>query len=303
MKAKISVGASAFAMGAYAGNPVPFEKVVARLGELGYDGLELPAIPGYGALETWPDSASRKRLMAMINAANLGISAFGAELSAAPFYSNDPDVRRQARRLFDDSLDLCVDCDIPLIRVDTLAEPPGPPGVSRADAWKRAVDALRADAESARRRGVIVAWEFEPGFMFNKPSEILGMVVEVNHPNFTVMFDFCHAQMVAANGARQPRPRETLAGGALELLKKLSGHVGSLHLIDSDNTLHDNLTSTHAPFGKGRLDFDSITKAILEAGYDDEWWPIDLCYWSNALEETAPTKVFMDKLVAKFGQT
>jgi sugar phosphate isomerase/epimerase len=288
-------------MGAYAGNPVPFEKVVARLGELGYDGLELPAIPGYGALETWPDSASRKRLMAMIKAANLGISAFGAELSAAPFYSNDPDVRRQARRLFDDSLDLCVDCDIPLIRVDTLAEPPGPPGVSRADAWKRAVDALRADAESACRRGVVVAWEFEPGFMFNKPSEILGMVAEVNHPNFTVMFDFCHAQMVAANGARQPRPRETLAGGALELLQKLSGHVGSLHLIDSDNTLHDNLTSTHAPFGTGVLDMDVLMEAARAAGYAGPWWTIDLCFCPRAWEELERSLGFVRDLLARHG--
>ena len=43
MTAKIPVGTSAFTMGAYAESSIPFEKVVTRLGELGYDGLELPA--------------------------------------------------------------------------------------------------------------------------------------------------------------------------------------------------------------------------------------------------------------------
>ncbi len=75
-----------------------------------------------------------------------------------------------------------------------------------------------------------------------------------------------------------------------------------IHFIDSDGTLHGEETSTHAPFGQGVLEFEPITKAILAAGYDDEWWPIDLCFWSNALEATGPAKAFMDTLAARFGQ-
>ena len=299
MRARISVGTSAFVMGSYARDPVPFAKVVARLSELGYDGLELPAVPGYGALQTWPDSASRRNLMAMLKAANLEISSYGADLSPSPFYSADPAVRKGARDLFHTAIDFCLDCSIPVIRVDTLAEPAGPPGVSLDDAWKRAVEAFRDHSEYAQGRGVVVAWEFEPGFMFNKPGEILRMVEEVGHTNFTVMFDFCHAHMVAANGARQAPPRETLPGGAIELLLKLSGRIGFVHLIDSDNTLHDNMTSTHAPFGAGVLDMDELMKAVGKAGYKGPWWTIDLCFWSRAWEELERSLVFVRDLLER----
>jgi sugar phosphate isomerase/epimerase len=116
------------------------------------------------------------------------------------------------------------------------------------------------------------------------------------------MFDSCHGYMCAVVGARQMGQKETLPGGVVQFIHMLTGKIGAVHFIDSDGTLHNNETSTHAPFGKGKLNFDEITKAFLDAGYDDDWWPIDLCFWSNALEETAPTKTFMDKLVSKYGQ-
>jgi sugar phosphate isomerase/epimerase len=145
-------------------------------------------------------------------------------------------------------------------------------------------------------------WEFEPGFLFNKPSEVVRMTYAVDHPNFTVMFDTCHAYMCGVVGSRQMGQKETLPGGVVQFAHMLTGKIGAVHFIDSDGTLHDNHTSTHAPFGKGKIDFNAATQAILDAGYDDEWWPIDLCFWSNALEATAPTKKFMDKLVAKYGK-
>ena len=121
MTAKVSVGTSAFAMGAYAASPIPFEKVVARLGELGYDGLELPAVRGSGALEDWPDAASRKKFMRLVGNHGLEISSYGADLSPSPFYSPDPAVRAAGQALFEKSVEFCADCRIPVIRVDTLA--------------------------------------------------------------------------------------------------------------------------------------------------------------------------------------
>lgn len=298
MTGKVSVGTSAFAMGAYAARPVPFEKVVARLGELGYDGLELPAIRGYGALDDLPDPASRGKLVKLLAGHGLTVSSYGADLGPGPFYSPDPAVRAAGQALFRRSVDLCADCRVPVIRVDTLAEPPTPPGVPAADAWGRAVDAFRRYADAAERQGVLVAWEFEPGFMFNRPGEIARMVAEVGHPNFTVLFDFCHAHMCAAVGARQPDPRETLAGGAAELARRLDGRIGFVHLIDSDNTLHDGFTSTHAPLGTGVLDIAALTRAVLAAGYRGPWWTVDLCFWPGAWDELERSLLFVRKLLA-----
>jgi sugar phosphate isomerase/epimerase len=300
MNAKISVGTSAFIMGAYAEHPIPFKKVVGRLADLGYDGLELPANKGYGSLEEWPDSAARKRLMRLIRGAGLEISSYGADLSPSPFYSNDQQVRKDSQTLFKECIDFCLDCDIPVIRVDTLASPPRPDNVSYIDAWQRAVETFHSYAEIASRHGIVVAWEFEPGFMFNKPGEIVSLVKEVDHPNFTVMFDFCHAHMCAAVGARQEHPRETLIGGAVELGQNLSGQIGFVHLIDSDSTLHDGITSTHAPFGTGVLDMEVLVKTMLDAGYKGPWWTIDLCFWPQAWQELEPSLVFVRDLLDSF---
>ena len=73
-------------------------------------------------------------------------------------------------------------------------------------------------AREAADKGVYVTWEFEPGFAFNKPSDIIRIADEVNDDNFGVQFDTCHAHMCAAVGARQPGQKETLPGGALELV-------------------------------------------------------------------------------------
>lgn len=300
MTAKISIGTSAFTMGVYEQNPIPFEQVVARLGELGYDGLELPANKGYGSLEDWPDTSSRRKLMQLVRGAGLEISSYGADLSPSPFYRDDPDVRVGARTIFEQSIQFCLDCEIGVIRVDTLADPPHPEGVSYEDAWQRAVETFRTYAEYAQQQGIVVAWEFEPGFMFNKPSEIIGLVKEVDHLNFTVMFDFCHAQMCAAVGARQRPPRETLPRGAAELGEQLAGHIGFVHLIDSDNTLHDGITSTHAPFGTGVLELPQLVQTMLDAGYQNQWWTIDLCFWPGAWEELEPSLDFVRDLLNDF---
>src|SRR5947208_3465223 len=128
------------------------------------------------------------------------------------------------------------------------------------------VETWRRCANDAAAAGVRVVWEFEPGFAFNKPSDIQRIVEEVGSENFSVMFDTCHAHMVAAVGARQPGRKETLPGGALELAQRLRGKIGHVHLIDSDGTLHDDETSTHAPIGEGVLDFGALLTELNRSG-------------------------------------
>jgi sugar phosphate isomerase/epimerase len=111
--------------------------------------------------------------------------------------------------------------------------------------------------------------------------------------------------MVAKIGARQPGRKETLPGGALDLLKMLKGKITHLHLIDSDDQCHkdangEDETSAHPPFGEGNLDFDKLTPELLACGVPNDWWPIDLCFWPDAWEATAKCKKFLDDLRVKF---
>jgi sugar phosphate isomerase/epimerase len=148
-----------------------------------------------------------------------------------------------------------------------------------------------------------VSWEFEPGFAFNKPSEIVNMIDAVRakgNKNFGAMYDTCHAYMCAKIGAKQPGAKETLAGGEIELLHKLKGKINHLHLIDSDGSLNEHQTSTHNPFGTGHLDFDKIIPELLNAGVPSDWWCIDLCFWPNAWDVTADSMKFLGAIKKKY---
>jgi sugar phosphate isomerase/epimerase len=94
--------------------------------------------------------------------------------------------------------------------------------------------------------------------------------------------------------------KETLPGGTLDLLQRLHGKVGHVHFIDSDNTLHNDETSTHAPFGQGVLNFDELIPEVLASGLPTNWWTIDLCFWPNAWEVTADAKAFLDRMARKY---
>ena len=57
-----------------------------------------------------------------------------------------------------------------------------------------------------------------------------------------------------------------------------------------------------ARFGEGVLDFDKIIPAILDAGYDSEWWVIDLCFWPEAWDVPEAAKSFLQPYIDKYGQ-
>jgi len=293
---KLSIGSWAYTFGPYEDNPVPFDTVVRRLGELGFDGIEIGAFKPHIFPDDYPMKSDRDKIKALIAVNGLEISGLAADFWGSPGPGTDEAQEDDAYfKLFKKNLQLCLDLGAPAIRVDTVSPPDGIEGVSRDTAWKRIVALWKRCAQVAEDFGVKMVWEFEPGFMFNKPSEIVKMVEDVDHPNFKVMFDTSHAHMCGVVGARQPGEKETLDGGVLEFIDMLKGKIGHVHLIDSDGTLHDDETSTHRPFGEGYVDFDKAIPAIVDAGYTGDWWTIDLCFWPEAWEVTENAKKFLAK--------
>ena len=304
MAKKLSIGSWAYTFGPYEDDPVPFDTVVKRLGELEFDGVEVGAFKPHIDINDYPMRSDRDKVKALIAENNLEISGLAADFWSHPGPGTDAAQEDDAYfKLFKRNLQLALDLGSPAIRVDTVDDPEkGVEGVDRRTAWNRIVSVWQRCAHVAEDHGVLLVWEFEPGFMFNKPSEIVAMVNEVNHPNFKVLFDTCHAQMCATVGARQPGNTETLGeNGVIELARQLKGQIGHFHLIDSDNTLHGDETSTHAPFGEGILKFDEIIPVIMEeTGYDGDWFSIDLCFWAGAWEVTENAKTFLAPYLEKY---
>jgi sugar phosphate isomerase/epimerase len=162
--------------------------------------------------------------------------------------------------------------------VDTVS-PPVPLSPEEYEArFARLAGTWHAAAEHAAQVGVRMVWEFEPGFWLNKPSEVVRLVEAVDHDSFKLLFDTSHAYMGAVVGSRQTGDRETLRGGVAEYGRMLGDKIGHLHLIDSDGSLHDNETSTHAAFGEGNIDFVPALRAIKPVVGQLEWWCVDFCF-------------------------
>lgn len=309
MAKRISIGTWAYSIGPYADSPVPFEEVVSKLHELGFDGLELGGFGVHPNPDLQKTPEERAAVRELWESRGMGCSGLAADLWSEKLITAPDDSSYMAT--FRKNLKFCNDLGIDVIRVDTTEdpgvlgkvgdEPDAPVKVPYEDALKRVCDTWRRCAQEAADAGVRVVWEFEPGFAFNKPSDIFRVLDGVGHDNFSTMFDTCHANMVAKHGARQPGERETLPGGIRELAERLKGKIGRVHLIDSDDSLHDNHTSTHPPFGEGNLDFDEFMPAIVAAGCPDDWWTIDLCFWPNAWDATARCKTAIDELAKKYG--
>jgi len=296
---RISIGTWAYSIGPYADNPVPWDEIVSKLAGLGFDGVELGGFGIHPNPDIMPDKESRAKCKQGVADAGLAFSGLAANLWGEKLINTADNSHYLSE--FRKNLEFCVDLGIPGIRVDCVQPPTIFAEVDENTARQRVVSTWKVCAREAADKGIYVTWEFEPGFAFNKPSDILRIVDEVNDDNFGVQFDTCHAHMVAAVGARQPGKKETLSGGALELAQKLRGKNNHLHLIDSDGTLHGDETSTHAPFGAGILDFDALLPELNRSGIKHNWWTIDLCFWPDAWAVTADCKKAIDVLNAKHG--
>jgi sugar phosphate isomerase/epimerase len=308
-KARISIGTWAYLFNQE--QPTnDFHTILHKLQDLGYDGVELGSFGPHPTPFTHPSKASRDKLKKEVKDHGLALSGIAIDLWAfkTPGVSILDDIPSAYTTAFLGWCKFASDLDVKTIRVDTVLAP----NYFDTDEGKkigikagmdRFVNVWDKCSKIAADFGLNICWEFEPGFVFNKPSEIFQIVDGVRakgNPNFGVLYDTCHAHMVAGIGANQVGTKETLPGGALELLNKLKGKITHVHVIDSDGSLNEHNTSTHNPFGTGHLKFDELFPAIQAAGVPNDWWCVDLCFWPNAWDVTAQSKKFLDAARAKY---
>jgi sugar phosphate isomerase/epimerase len=308
MKRKLSIGSWAYIFNQE--KPTnDFHQVVHMLHDLGYDGVELGSFGVHPTPVSHPTKASRQKLKKEV--ADHGLQFSGIAVDLWSFKRPGPSIMDENPTPYLSAfLGFAVfasDLGIKTIRVDAV-EPPtffenAGKDIGPKVGMDRLVGVWDKCSKMAADYAMNVCWEFEPGFVFNKSSEIVQIVDAVRakgNPNFGVLFDTCHAYMSAVVGANQAGAKETLPGGELELLQKLKGKITHVHLIDSDGSLNEHNTSTHNPFGTGKLNWDKLAPALMDAGVPNDWWCVDLCFWPNAWDVTADSKKFLDKLRARY---
>jgi sugar phosphate isomerase/epimerase len=305
MRKKLSIGSWAYIFNQEQPT-TDFHQVLHKLSDLGYEGVELGSFGAHPTPFSHPTKADRQRLKKEV--ADHGLAFSGIAVDLWSFKKPGPSILDENptpyMAAFLGFVTFGHDLGIDTIRVDSV-EPPDFLQTAKMDA-KVAADRLITVwdrcSKMAADHGMKVTWEFEPGFLFNKPSEVFRIVDGVRakgNNNFGVLYDTCHAHMCAVMAANQPAPKETLPGGELEMLRKLKGKITHVHLIDSDGSLNEHQTSTHNPFGTGKLKFDELVPELLTCGVPHDWWCVDLCFWPNAWDVTADSKRFLDKLRQK----
>jgi sugar phosphate isomerase/epimerase len=301
---KTSIGSWAYNVGPYGADPIPFDTVLGTLQELRFDGVELGGFNGYPNPQNHPGKEDRDRLKAKVAGHGLAFSGFAQDLwSEHLLDTRDPSAYVKA---FETNVRFAVDLGIEGIRVDCVQPPTIHREADYDDLLARLVGTWDRCIRFAGDHGLYVTWEFEPGFAFNKPSDIQRVLDKLPHGNFGVLYDTCHGQMVSVMGARQEGKKEVLPGGQLELISRLSGRINHIHLIDSNNRCHKDAqgndeTSAHPPFGEGVLDFDALVPALAKEQVGHDWWTVDLCFWPDAWAATAKCKAALDELNRKYG--
>ncbi|HMP58903.1 MAG TPA: sugar phosphate isomerase/epimerase family protein [Gemmatales bacterium] len=291
---KISIGSWAYVFNQE--NVADFHTVLHKLQDLKLDGVELGSFGIHPTPKSHPTRAARQALKREVADHGLTFSGIAPDLWSFKIASAEDPAPYLAAFL--GYCRFTEDLGIKMIRIDTIEPPDVLTSVGPELAFERVVQAFDIACKMAADHGLAITWEFEPGFVFNKPSEIVALVDAVRgrgHANFGVLFDACHAHMCAVEGARQVGTRETLTGGVIELLHKLRGRINHVHLIDCDGTLNEHQTSTHNPFGTGKIDFDKLLPELAKAEVpNDDWWTIDLCFWPDAWNVTASAMKFLD---------
>jgi len=296
---KISIGTWAYSVGPYANNPIPFSDVVKGLKEMKFDGLELGAFGAHPTPENHPTLESRKALKDFVNSNGLEFSGIAGDMWSEKLV-NAEDGGEKYLATVKKNLEFARDLGITLFRVDTVQPPELLDTTDKSQAMDTVVQTWRKVCKMAADMGIQVTWEFEPGFIFNRPSDIVTLVNAVGEKNFGAMFDTCHAYTCGVVGLRQTGgEKETSADGVLDLAKKLRGKINAIQVIDCDGSLNEHQTSTHNPMGEGNIDFPPVMKELVaNSGVPHDWWTIDLCFWPNAWPATQKCKEAVDVLNA-----
>lgn len=291
---KFSLGSWAFSFGPFENNPWSFNEFMKYSAQAGYDGIEINGFHPHPHPDVYDTFEKCRELKKEIADYGLGISGYAPDFRNVPASEVPTEDHIKA---IEKALAFCNNMDISTLRVDTITPPYDfAPDEYEARFKQLAVTWSRA-AEVCKNAGVVLAWEFEPGFWLNKPSEVVAIIDAVSHDNFKVLLDTSHAYMCSVVGARQVGEKEILAGGIVEFAKMIKNHIGHFHLIDSDGTLHDDETSTHSPFGTGNIDFVEVISAIREEVEPLEWWCFDFCFCPTTEADAIKAIPYVEKVI------
>ena len=230
----------------------PFDTVCDKLKELGFDGVELGAFPPHPnpGNPNGPDERVARRDAREVAARRTG-GQDGRQGPRLQRHRRQPLGREADQHRRPDQVHRRVPQELAnsprtsAFRAFASIACSRPPSIARSTTtprWSASCDTWKTCCDIAADNGQYVTWEFEPGFAFNKPSDIVRIhdarrQAELR-PACTTP---ATGRWWASIGARQEGEKEVFAN-QVEFIRMLDGRINHIHLIDSDNTCHKDAT-------------------------------------------------------------
>jgi sugar phosphate isomerase/epimerase len=278
---KTAVGLNSFSSGARKyGKAYPVWEVLDFVARLGYDGIELV---GGWPMGDYPKAAEAGRVRALRRMYDaFGLRVFSIQQGGGGAFAPDEAARRRWIEEFRDRVAFCKQIGCECIGVWPGG---GLRGQTLDEAFARLTDSFREAARVAGDAGLVMAFEIEPPFVFNKEEHLQRILEQTRHPNLKVIYDPSHFDLM--NGSTG-RPHEMLARVGVR-------NIGYVQLTDTDGTLRDGGTSKHLPCGDGHANIPESLRVLREGGFrgwmDMDGWeipdPYDACVKAKKMIDAA----------------
>src|SRR5215471_13494234 len=173
-----------------------FHVLLHKLQDLGYDGVELGSFGSHPTPWSHPTKADRQKLKKEI--ADHGLELSGIAVDLWSFKQPGPSILDENptpyMAAFLGFTVFGADLGIKTIRVDSVESPnffeTTGKDINPKVGMERIINVWDKCSKIAADHGMNICWEFEPGFLFNKPSEIVQVVDAVRgrgNKNFGVL--------------------------------------------------------------------------------------------------------------------
>lgn len=234
-------------------NHDPFD-ALPLLAEIGYRAVALTL--DHGALNPFATDWPQQRLRLRNELAGLQMACVvetGARFLLNPKLKHEPTLvsasegERQSRVQF---LKLAVDA-ASFLGSDAVSLWSGVvrDGAAEAECWERLTSSLGTVLQYASQRGVIIAFEPEPGMFIDTMDRFEELQRRLEHPHFKLTLDVGHLHCQGETPIA-----DTIA--------RFGPHIANIHIEDMRAGIHE-----HLMFGEGEMDFPPIIDSLAQAGY------------------------------------
>lgn len=122
-------------------------------------------------------------------------------------------------------------------------------GTTEEELWSRLQAGIEPVLDHARRRGVRLAFEPEPGMFIDTMAKFARLAAHFDDPHFGLTLDVGHVHCLGD-------------GDIAQQIKTWQAKLFNVHIEDMRRGVHE-----HLMFGEGEIDFPGVVAALKEIGY------------------------------------